>query len=116
MADDASTGSEIEEQEAAKSVSKESLESESEESWDEGETFKTERVVEFILNAGENETLQTPPNYSAEISHDKCIGGTRKNRPDFRKRCLKKLHLNTQTGMPYALECTLNIDTITWEN
>ena len=95
MADYADYEHEKMKQEATHSVPIILSESESDDSSYEEEILKNKRVVEFILNANENVPAQQ---FSDQKTFETCINSPKTKRQDFRKRCLKKLHLNTQTG------------------
>ena len=97
-ADDDTMGSEDDKDEIleeVESVSNVLTESETEDSLDEEQIFKNERIVQFILNSGES--VQTPEN-SAERVDLIGLENPKSNEDSLRIKCLKRLQLNTQTG------------------
>ena len=63
--------------------------SETEDTWDEEEMIKNERVVQFVLNSGQG--VQEP-----EYSLEECL---QTSKHSLRRKCHTKCLLNTQTGL-----------------
>ena len=60
-----------------------------EDTWNEEEMIKNERVVQFVLNSGQ--TIMGPDNSIEDFVQN--------SKHSLRRKCPKNCHLNTQTGL-----------------